>query len=65
MPTRCSVTTIVTRKRFSAREVLGRIDPMHLWFLEYLLLFYAIALVAIPLSIASIKEKSDTVHGKM
>ena len=35
---------------FSVREVLGRLDPMHLWFLEYLLLFYAIALVAIPLS---------------
>jgi glucan biosynthesis protein C len=35
---------------FSAREVLGHLDPMHLWFLEYLLLFYAITLVAIPLS---------------
>ena len=34
----------------SVRAVLGRLDPMHLWFLEYLLLFYAIALVAIPLS---------------
>jgi len=28
---------------------LGRLDPMHLWFLEYFC-SYAIALVAIPLS---------------
>ena len=25
---------------FTWREVLGRLDPMHLWFLEYLLFFY-------------------------
>jgi peptidoglycan/LPS O-acetylase OafA/YrhL len=38
------------RQFFTVRGLLGRLDPMHLWFLEYLLLFYAIALVAIPLS---------------
>jgi len=31
------------------REVLGRLDPMHLWFLEYLVFFYVFALVLVPL----------------
>ena len=30
---------------FTWREVLGRLDPMHLWFLEYLVFFYVFALV--------------------
>jgi glucans biosynthesis protein C len=34
---------------FTLREVLGRLDPMHLWFLEYLLFFYLFALVLVPL----------------
>jgi peptidoglycan/LPS O-acetylase OafA/YrhL len=29
---------------FSSGEALRHVDPMHLWFLEYLLIFYAIAL---------------------
>jgi peptidoglycan/LPS O-acetylase OafA/YrhL len=35
---------------FSSGEVLRHLDPMHLWFLEYLLIFYAIALAVIPLA---------------
>jgi peptidoglycan/LPS O-acetylase OafA/YrhL len=35
---------------FSSGEVLRHLDPMHLWFLEYLLIFYGIALFAIPLA---------------
>jgi glucan biosynthesis protein C len=42
--------TAMSPQFFSVREALGRLDPMHLWFLEYLLLFYVIALLAIPLS---------------
>jgi peptidoglycan/LPS O-acetylase OafA/YrhL len=34
---------------FTWREVLGRLDPMHLWFLEYLVFFYVFALVLVPL----------------
>lgn len=33
---------------FSSGEVLRHVDPMHLWFLEYLLIFYAVALAVIP-----------------
>jgi len=35
---------------FSSGEVLRHLDPMHLWFLEYLLIFYAIAAAVIPLA---------------
>jgi len=35
---------------FSSGEVLRHLDPMHLWFLEYLLIFYAVAVVASPLA---------------
>ena len=35
---------------FSSGEVLRHVDPMHLWFLEYLLIFYAIALAVMPLA---------------
>jgi fucose 4-O-acetylase-like acetyltransferase len=35
---------------FSLREVFGRLDPMHLWFLEYLVFFYVLVLVLVPLS---------------
>ena len=35
---------------FSSGEVWRHVDPMHLWFLEYLLIFYAIALAVIPLA---------------
>ncbi len=35
---------------FTLREVFGRLDPMHLWFLEYLVFFYVLALVVVPLS---------------
>ena len=35
---------------FTSGEVLRRLDPMHLWFLEYLLIFYAIALIAMPVA---------------
>jgi peptidoglycan/LPS O-acetylase OafA/YrhL len=35
---------------FTSGEVLRRLDPMHLWFLEYLLIFYAIALIAAPVA---------------
>jgi glucan biosynthesis protein C len=35
---------------FSSGEVLRHLDPMHLWFLEYLLIFYAIAVALIPLA---------------
>ncbi|HET8576336.1 MAG TPA: acyltransferase family protein [Methylomirabilota bacterium] len=35
---------------FTSGEVLRHLDPMHLWFLEYLLVFYAIALAALPLA---------------
>lgn len=32
------------------RHILGRLDPMHLWFLEYLVFFYVIALAVAPLA---------------
>ena len=32
------------------RELLRELDPMHLWFLEYLLIFYALALGAMAAS---------------
>jgi glucan biosynthesis protein C len=35
---------------YSSGEVLRHLDPMHLWFLEYLLIFYAIALATFPLA---------------
>ena len=35
---------------FSSGEVLRHVDPMHLWFLEYLLIFYTIALAVVPLA---------------
>jgi len=35
---------------YSSGEVLRHLDPMHLWFLEYLLIFYAIALATLPLA---------------
>jgi peptidoglycan/LPS O-acetylase OafA/YrhL len=35
---------------YSSGEVLRHLDPMHLWFLEYLLVFYALALAALPLA---------------
>jgi glucans biosynthesis protein C len=35
---------------YTSGEVLRHLDPMHLWFLEYLLIFYAIALAALPLA---------------
>jgi glucans biosynthesis protein C len=35
---------------FTLREILGRLDPMHLWFLEYLVFFYVLVLVFVPLS---------------
>ena len=35
---------------FTLREVFGRLDPMHLWFLEYLVFFYVLVLVLVPLS---------------
>lgn len=35
---------------YSSGEVLRHLDPMHLWFLEYLLVFYAIALATLPLA---------------
>src|SRR6266536_864724 len=35
---------------YTSGEVLHHLDPMHLWFLEYLLIFYAIALAALPLA---------------
>jgi peptidoglycan/LPS O-acetylase OafA/YrhL len=35
---------------FSSGEVLRHLDPMHLWFLEYLLIFYAMASAVIPLA---------------
>jgi glucan biosynthesis protein C len=35
---------------FTLREVFGRLDPMHLWFLEYLLCFYVLAVALVPLS---------------
>jgi len=35
---------------YSSGEVLRHLDPMHLWFLEYLLIFYALALAALPLA---------------
>lgn len=35
---------------FSSGEVLRHVDPMHLWFLEYLLIFYTIALAVMPLA---------------
>jgi glucan biosynthesis protein C len=34
----------------SSGEVLHHLDPMHLWFLEYLLIFYAVALGAIRIA---------------
>src|SRR5207245_11064582 len=49
-PRTLEAATAMPPQFFSVREVLWRLDPMHLWCLEYLLLFYAIALVAIPLS---------------
>jgi len=35
---------------FTLREIFGRPDPMHLWFLEYLVFFYVLVLVVAPLS---------------
>lgn len=35
---------------FTSGEVLRHLDPMHLWFLEYLLIFYALALAVLPLA---------------
>jgi glucan biosynthesis protein C len=35
---------------FGSGEVLRHLDPMHLWFLEYLLIFYAIAVALVPLA---------------
>jgi glucans biosynthesis protein C len=35
---------------FSSGDFARYANPMHLWFLEYLLLFYAIALAALPLA---------------
>jgi len=35
---------------FTSGELLRQLDPMHLWFLEYLLIFYALALAAMPLA---------------
>ena len=35
---------------YSSGEVLHHLDPMHLWFLEYLLIFYALALAVLPLA---------------
>jgi peptidoglycan/LPS O-acetylase OafA/YrhL len=35
---------------FTLREILGRPDPMHLWFLEYLVFFYVVVLALVPLS---------------
>jgi peptidoglycan/LPS O-acetylase OafA/YrhL len=35
---------------YSSGEILRHLDPMHLWFLEYLLIFYALALAALPLA---------------
>src|SRR5580765_5570684 len=35
---------------FTLRALFGRLDPMHLWFLEYLLFFYVLVLVLVPLS---------------
>jgi peptidoglycan/LPS O-acetylase OafA/YrhL len=38
-----------TAQALSATGLLRRrLDPMHLWFLEYLLMFYAVALAALP-----------------
>jgi hypothetical protein len=35
---------------FTLREVFGRLDPMHLWFLEYLVVFYVLVSLSGPLS---------------
>lgn len=35
---------------FSSGEVRRHLDPMHLWFLEYLLIFYALTVAVIPLA---------------
>jgi glucans biosynthesis protein C len=35
---------------FGSGEVRRHLDPMHLWFLEYLLIFYALAVAVIPLA---------------
>jgi glucan biosynthesis protein C len=35
---------------FTSGEVLRHLDPMHLWFLEYLVIFYAIAAAVMALS---------------
>ncbi len=35
---------------FSSGEVARHVDPMHLWFLEYLLIFYTIAIALMPLA---------------
>lgn len=38
------------REVFTFGAIFGRLDPMHLWFLEYLVLFYVLVLLVVPIS---------------